>query len=151
MEGELIILGFMMLLGNIIIFQMWQMGWFKKENFKIQKGLLLAQNKLQIEKMRKELGLTSKASKGAAALAVEKPSILETVSGLLPLIKSLDTEQVSGLIELILGGGLAQKEELEGIDGLLKFAEDNSDMVEGLLKGFLGNKSQQGTTGTGAY
>jgi len=130
--NEFIIVAIIMLIGQVILMWMWQQNWFKKENFKIQKSNLMAQNKLQIRKMEKELGLTNVKS----VVAPPEPPPLGGIGQLLPLLKGLDGEQLSGLIDKF----VPSSEERSGgaIDTLLGFAEENPEMVQGLLKGLTG-------------
>lgn len=135
MEGELIFLGFIMLIGQIILLQMWNNNWFKKENFKIQKSNVMAENKLKLRKLEQEMGL--KPSKKAAT---EEKSTLGKLGGLadlLPLLKMLDEDQLSGLVDRFIGGtDTGDEEQDEGLVGtLMGYAEENPDVVKGLLEG----------------
>lgn len=130
--NELIVVSIIILIGQVILMWMWQQNWFKKENFKIQKSNVMAQNKLQIRKMEKELGLTNVKS------SVAPPELppLGGIGQLLPLLKGLDGDQLSGLIDKFVPG--SEERSSGPIDTLLEFAEDNPEMVQGLLKGLTG-------------
>lgn len=135
MEGELIFLGFIMLIGQIILLQMWNNNWFKKENFKIQKSNVMAENKLKLRKLEKEMGL--KPTKGGKT---EEKSTLNKLGGLaelLPLLKMLDEDQLSGLVDRFIGGtDTGDEEQDEGlVDTLMGYAEEHPDVVKGLLEG----------------
>ncbi|GAG90938.1 unnamed protein product [marine sediment metagenome] len=142
MEGELIFLGFMMLIGQIILLQMWNNNWFKKENFKMQKSKILAENRIKLKKMERDLGLT--ASKEPR----EPPTMTDTVgnlAGLLPLLKNLDGDQISALADRFLGGSEPTTEGGDVTDMLIDYASRNPDMVEALLGGLKsGGKQQDG-------
>lgn len=127
----LLALGFLMLVGQIIMLLLWQAGWFKKERFKIEKSNIMAQNKLQLRKMERDLGL----GKSKNIQPAEKPGLLDTVGGLLPVLKNLEADQIGQLIELLSGGGFAEREELSGLDSLMGFAEKNPEIVKGFLEG----------------
>lgn len=146
MEGELIFLGFLMLIGQIILMQMWQNGWFKKENFKIQKSLVMAENKLKMRKLEKEMGL-----KPTKKLIPEEKTVgaLDTISSLLPLLKGLDPDQLDGIVDHFIGDGERGEEGVAGdpISMLMGYAKRNPEMVDGVI-GFLkglgvGNEEQQ--------
>jgi len=142
MEGELIFLGFLMLIGQIILMQMWQNGWFKKENFKIQKSLVMAENKLKMRKIEREMGLTPSKK----IVPEEQPSTLSSISSLLPLLKGLDPDQLGDLVDRFVGG--ESEEAAAGgnpLNMLMDYASRNPEMVEGLIKG-LGAKSEQTQT-----
>lgn len=149
MEGELIFLGFLMLIGQIILMQMWQNGWFKKENFKIQKSLVMAENKLKMRKLEKEMGLTPSKK----IIPAEQPSTIETISGLLPLLKSLDPDKLGELVDHFIGEGDMGPESAaagDPISMVMSYAKRNPEMVEGVI-GFLkglgaGNEETQVTS-----
>jgi len=140
MEGELIFLGFLMLIGQIILMQMWQNGWFKKENFKIQKSLVMAENKLKMRKLEKEMGLKPSTK----IVPEEQTSTLGTISTLLPLLKNLDPDQLGDLVDRFVGG---EREEGaatgDPLNMLIDYATRNPEMLEGLLKGLGAGKNEQ--------
>jgi len=136
MEGELIFLGFIMLIGQIILMQMWQNGWFKKENFKIQKSVLMAENKIKMRKLERELGLTpGKTPK-------EKKGTFDTIKDLAPLLKNLDGDQIGALIEKFTGGPASELEGGEGDieDMLMDYAVENPEVVKKFLEGLTEGK-----------
>jgi len=141
MEGELIYLGFIMLIGQIIIMQMWNMNWFKKENFKIRKYNTMATNKLTLRKLEKEMGLT----KGKEPK--EEKSAVENISSWMSMLKSLDPEQIQALATKFLGGGEEYEEE-EGEDligTILKNVDQDTikSFIDGLAKGKTENEQIQ--------
>ncbi len=145
MEGELIFLGFIMLIGQIILLQMWNNNWFKKENFKIEKSNVLAKNKLSLRKLEQEMGLT----KSKTIVPAETPSTIETISGLLPLLKSVDPERIGDLIDHFIGEGESVEGAAAGdpISMVMSYAKRNPEMVDGVI-GFLkglgaGNEGQE--------
>jgi hypothetical protein len=148
MEGELIIMGFMMLIGQIILMMMWQNNWFKKENFKIQKSNIMAQNKLQLRKLEKELGL----GKSKEIIEKEPTGLMSTLGDLAPLLKNLDGDQIAALADKFLGGqSEAQMEEGGGSlgDMITDFAANNPEMVKGFLEGI--QQKGKGNIGDKSY
>ena len=141
MEGELIFLGFLMLIGQIILMQMWQNGWFKKENFKIQKSLVMAENKLKMRKLEREMGLTPSKK---IVPEESSTSTLGTISSLLPLLKGLDPDQLGDLVDRFVGG---EREEGaptgDPLNMLVDYATRNPEMLEGLLKGLGAGKNEE--------
>lgn len=135
MEGELIYLGFIMLIGQIILYQMYQSGWFKKENFKMQKFNIMAENKIKLKKLEKDLGLKpSKAPK-------EEKSVGENIGSWVTLLKSLDPDQIKSLADQFLGGGEEyEEEEDEDIIGTILKNVDK-DTIKSFIDG-LGKKTQ---------
>jgi len=140
MEGELIFLGFLMLIGQIILLQMWQNNWFKKENFKINKSNVMATNKLQLRKLEKEMGLTPGKMPKEEATGLDK---ISGIAGLVPLLKGLDPDQVGALVDRFLGEGSSDSDD--ALSMLLGFADENPGVVKSFLEG-LG----QGGGGSGA-
>lgn len=139
MEGELIYLGFIMLIGQVILFQMYQMNWFKKENFKIKKTLDLAEIRIRMKKLEVDLGLKpSKAPK-------EEKSAVENVGSWINLLKSLDPDQIKALADQFLGGGEEyEEEEDEDIIGTILKNVDK-DTIKSFIDG-LGKKTQDTIT-----
>jgi len=130
------------LIGMIFIFMLNNNNWFKRQNFKIQAANIKAENKLKLKKLERELGLRN-VEKSPPDNIGANPSLL---SSLAPLLKNMDGEQLKALAEQFLPEG-AEETEPEGIGGmLLEFAQDNPELVQGLLKGITGKKDQD--TGT---
>lgn len=124
-----------MLIGQIILMQMWQNGWFKKENFKIQKSLVMAENKLKMRKLEKEMGLQSSKK----IIQEEKiGGTIDTISSLLPLLKNLDPDKLGELVDHFIGEGEGAEFPPGGdpIAMLMGYAKRNPEMVEGVM-GFL--------------
>ena len=138
MEGELIFLGFIMLIGQIILLQMWNNNWFKKENFKMEKSLVMSKNKLSLRKLEKEMGLIPSKN----ITPVEGKGALGTLTDLAPLLKNLDADQLGGLIDKFVGGGESGEGEGEGdlTSILMDYATKNPEMVQGLLEGLTKGK-----------
>jgi len=124
-----------MLIGQIILMQMWQHGWFKKENFKIQKANLMATNKLQIRKLERDLGLTpGKTPK-------EKRGTFDTIKDLAPLLKNLDADQIGALFDKFIGGGSVEEYEEGNVeDMLMDYAVENPEVVKKFLAGLTEGK-----------
>lgn len=143
MEGELIFMAFVMLIGQIIMLQMWNNNWFKKENFKMEKSNVMAQNKLNLRKLEREMGL----SKSKEIVEKEPPGIMSTIGDLAPLLKNLDGDQIAALADKFIGGSEEPlTEESGGVsDLLMDFAAKNPEIVKGFLEG-VGQKGKGGTT-----
>lgn len=126
------------IVGAIITTQLWQMNWFKRENFKMQKTNIMAENRIKLKQLERELGLTKIKNPMPPE---SKPDMLGSLA---PLLSKLDGDQLAGLAERFLP---AQGEDVEegGIGGmLLNFAQENPEMVEGLLKGVSGKLKDTG-------
>lgn len=142
MEGELIFVGFIMLIGQIILMQMWQNGWFKKENFKIKKANLMAENKIKMRKLERELGLTPGIE------PKEKKGAFDTIKDLAPLLKNLNGEQIGALIEKFTGG-TEEEEEGDVESMLMDYAVKNPDVVKEFLAGLTEGKETTKSEGPG--
>jgi hypothetical protein len=126
MEGELIIVSIISLIGTIIIATMFNANWFKKENFKLQKQNILAENRIKFKRLEKEMGLRDKA-----------PAM--DYSALLPLAEKFlkPAESAEDWVD----------ESPDGVTGaLLDYAAAHPDIVQSLAKGFL-DKSKQNQGG----
>jgi hypothetical protein len=118
-------------------------NFFKKEEFKVHRDLQRKKNNLEISKMRRELGLTKTKAE------VETPAApnIGLLQQLAPFIRNMDGEQIADLIQGFSGGEAA--EPAEGITGMLmNFANENPEMVKGILEG-LSNKVA-GSSGAGS-
>lgn len=139
MEGELIYLGFIMLIGQIILMQMWNSNWFKKENFKLKKKDIEGEIRLRHKKLERDLGLKpSKASK-------EEKSPLDNIGGWIKVLRNLDPEKLGKLTDIFTGEGADYEEgEDRGIVGEIL---DNipKDVIEGFLEGI--TKKKEGSSG----
>ena len=132
-DTGLIALGLIMLAGQIILYEMYQRGWFKKEIFKMNKSFQVATNKLQFEKLRKDLGLTDNPYKAPPKNALDKlkdvdlKTVKSAVKTGLDLVQKKDDEE---FIEV-------PDEELSPIDmvveGVKDFANKNPEAVNNLL------------------
>jgi len=141
-----------MLIGQVILMGMWNANWFKRENFKIQKSNVLAQNKLQLRKLEKDLGLT----KAKDIIPAERPTTMQTISSLAPLLAKLNPDTIDILADKFLGTGAVAEigaGESGGVtDMLMDFATKNPEMVQDILGGITtgykeGGGSSGGSTG----
>lgn len=114
-------------------------NWYRRENFKISRDLTKSKNQLEIQKMRKELGL------GKNAIPSSSPSNSDglNLKSLLPILQTLAPEQIQDIIEGVTGAETAEGVEgglggLNGIDGLIDFASKNPEIVKGFLGGLKG-------------
>jgi len=140
MEGELIIVTIISSIFGLCGLLLLDRNWFRRENFKIQKSNTQAMNKLQIEKMRKELGL----SKQPSAITSGASAGSGDLGGLLGIAQSLGKDKVLDLVEKFLpddGGGSDDDEESE-VEKILKYVPP--DVIQNALKGITGTKEGGG-------
>lgn len=132
-DGGLIAMSLISLAGMVLLFTLNNSMWFKKQNFKVDIFNVKAQNKLNLRKMEKDMGLTT--SKASVINEAAPASPLGGIDKLLPLLKNLDSDQLGGLLEAYTG--LTAEEGAEGtmLDTLLGYAEEHPDTVKGLLDG----------------
>ena len=137
-------MGLLMLAGQIIMLLLWQAGWFKKERFKMEKANVMAQNKLTIRQMEKNMGL----SKSKNPIPTEAPGVLSTIGNILPMIQGLKPEQLGDLIDIFVNRGYADEEDVKTkpVDWLMDFAGKNPDLVKGFVEGITRPKQDQGVT-----
>jgi hypothetical protein len=140
MEGELVIVSIISMAGMILVTQLWQMNWFKRENFKIQKKNIMDENKIKLDQLKKEMGLPSRRKKALGPeLDLDSSNIFIK---LLPLIKKLDGEQISSLVERFMPESLEDTGGTGGpLDLVLNYAEEHPDVVKSFLDG-IGSKTQ---------
>lgn len=113
-------------------------NWYRRENFKVGRDLTKATNQLQIQKMRKELGLDKKSIPSASSPPISSGGL--DLKSLLPILQTLAPEQLQDIIEGVTGAETAEGGEgglggLNGLDGLIDFATKNPEIVKGFLSG----------------
>lgn len=119
--------------GAIIVSQMWMHNWLKKENFKMQKSNIMAENRIKMKKLERELGL--KGSK--APVEHEKAGVLELLGG-------LDKDKIAGILDLLQGGGDVDDYEPEPKSDLERLISNlPPGVIEGFLKNIKGDQDQQ--------
>ncbi|MCP4555947.1 MAG: hypothetical protein GY836_11035 [Herbaspirillum sp.] len=131
----MIVVSLISLAGMVLLFALNNSTWFKKENFKIQKKIVMDENRIKLKKLEKEMGIVG----GVGASYQEPKSMLETGGNLLDVLKNLDGEQVKGLADKF----LKPEDEAAGydmpppstIDSLLDFASNNPEIAQEFLKG----------------
>jgi hypothetical protein len=110
-------------------------NWYRRENFKISRDLTKSKNQLEIQKMRKELGL------GKNAIPSPSPSSDGlNLKSLLPILQTLAPEQIQDILGGITGAETAESDGeglggLNGIEGLIDFATKNPEIVKSFLGG----------------
>ena len=119
MNGELIVVSMIFLIGQVVLFQLYNQNWFKKENFKMQKKLVMDENKLKIRKVERELGLNK-----SARLEVEK-----TDNSLLDVLKNIDADKITGLLDLVGNREVEEGEPAGMMDTVLEFANNNPEIA----------------------
>ena len=132
------------LIGMILIFMINNNNWFKRQNFKLQATNIKAENKLKLKKLERDLGISHSKNTGSDKEALSfAPESTNLLASLAPILKNLDGDQLKDLADRFLPQ--AEEYEPEGLAGtLLNFAEDNPEIVEGLLKGLSGKQDQIG-------
>jgi hypothetical protein len=115
-------------------------NWYRRENFKVGRDLTKATNQLQIQKMRKELGLDKKSNPIVSPTPISGGLDLKS---LLPILQTLAPEQIQDIIEGVTGAETAEGVEgglggLNGIEGLIDFATKNPEIVKSFLGGVKG-------------
>lgn len=136
MEGELIVVTVISSIFGLCGLLLLDRNWFRRENFKIAKSNTIAMNKLQLEKMRKELGLQKQptAARGEAATGSGD------LGNLLGIAQSLGKDKVLDLVEKFLpedSDGSDEGEDSE-IAKILKYVPP--EVIQNALKGVMGSK-----------
>lgn len=133
MDGALILVSIIGTIGALAGMYMLQYNWTQR--LKLKHAYLI-----------KRYDLASK-KKIPASSVPEPASSLSNVSSLLPLLKNLDGDQIGSIVEAFTGASGGFEEPLprnEGItDTLLQFAEENPDVVKGILGGLSGGKKTE--------
>ena len=131
MDSALIIVSIITTLGGLAGMYMLQFNWTKRLDLK---------HKYLIK--RYELASKKKIPNSSVP---EPVSPLSSVSQLLPLLKNLDGDQIGSIVDTFTGGGFEEPlPKNEGItDTLLAFAEENPEVVKGILGGLTGGKKTE--------
>ena len=141
-DTGLIVVSIISLAGMVLLFTLNNSTWFKKENFKIQKSNVMAQNKLTLRQMERDMGL-----KPTKKIVSEEPkSTVDLAKDFIPILKNLSGEQIQALADKFLSPEDQAYEEPGGdLTGMLiKYATENPELVEGLLKGLSEGKNAGG-------
>ncbi|MBE3113075.1 MAG: hypothetical protein IMZ49_00450 [Actinobacteria bacterium] len=122
-------------------------NWYRRENFKVGRDLTKSKNQLEIQKMRRDLGLDKK-SNPIVSPNVPPSGGIDMLRSLAPLLQSLAPEQIQDLIEGVTGMATPESVEggiggLDGIDGLIEFATKNPEIVKSFLGGVKGGAQKQ--------
>ena len=126
--GDALILnGFIMLIGIVLITQLNVRTWFKKENFKIQKSNVLAQNKLQLRKLEKELGLTNVNKKGNSNINLNALKGIASELGLTGDLEEGEGDFVSNLLNGIKNFAMEHPEAVSNIMEKLNIGKANKE------------------------
>lgn len=125
--------------GSILVSQMWQMNWFKRENFKFNMAINRKENSIRFRKMERDLGL--KAGKPITQTEARSPmEWLET-------IKKLDPNMIHSFVDSISGQKTEYEEGPEGEEGLIEkalgFAKSNPELAQNFLEGLNKGKGEQ--------
>jgi len=123
--------------GSILITQLWQMNWFKKENFKFSLSQQKRADSIKFRKLERDLGL----KKG------KKTDQNFTNQSLIELLTNLDVDKIKNLTGLIQKEDETDQEEEDDdiINGLLEYAKENPEIANNFLKQLnIGGSSDQG-------
>jgi len=128
--------------GSILITQMWQMNWFKRENFKFNMAVNRKDMSIRFRKIERDLGLT----KGKAV----KDTTSKTPMDWLETIKKLDPNMIHSFVDSISGEKQEYDDETAGDQGLIEkalgVARDNPELAQNFLAGLTkGQGEQQGS------
>lgn len=112
---------------------MWQHNWFKKENFKTELTKIRATNKLEQKRLERQLGLerSKEPPIPSPSSTLDK---LGQAAKFLPLLKDLEPEQLTAIIDHFIGGGFGEETET-GEGGIIGFAEEHPDIVKSFIDG----------------
>lgn len=135
-DTGLIVTSIIGLMGMVLMFIINNSNWFKRENFKLHKSNILNENKIKLERLRKELGL----QKGG----VQTQKSDETV-GVLDLLKGLDRDKIGGILELLQGND--EEEPVEREEGILGLIDKlPPEALQGIIEKLgLGGKNENET------
>jgi len=86
------------LIGSIIVTQLYQLGWFKKERFKQKIKHENAEYRIRLKKLERDLKL--KPSKKEDLMGDSPTSPLSSIASLAPILNKLDSDQIGDLINL---------------------------------------------------
>ena len=124
----LIVCAIIGLVGSIIVTQMWQNNWIKKESFKLKKKNILDENRIKMKKLERELGVTN---------IKDTPEPPEN-KGILDLLKGLDKDKIEGILDMLQGG--EEGEEPGGLGGIID--QLHPELVKGFLNGINKKKDE---------
>jgi hypothetical protein len=125
------------IIGSILVTQLWQMNWIKRENFKLQKSNILNENRIKYKKLEKELGIQ------AGKMAAPQPT---TPLDWIDKLKGINPETLHSLIDTISGEGGESGEggAPEGIEGIIaNIAQNNPELIEKFLGGLKGGAQEE--------
>lgn len=129
----MIVTGLIMNVFFIFVYLLSQRSWFLKENFKIQKSNIMAENRIKLKKLEREMGVS------------HTPVKEEPTGNILDLIKNLDIDKIQGILELL---GVNEEEQTGSpIDTLVKMATENPEIVSK----FIGGLKEKNTGKIGEY
>ena len=123
--------------GSILITQMWQMNYFKRENFKFNLSQQKRADGIKFRKLERELGI----KKG-------KEQDNTTDTNLIELLSNLDLDKIKGLTGLIQkNDDYEEPDEGEDdiINNILDYAKNNPEVANQFLKQLNIGQGQQQT------
>jgi len=122
--------------GSILVTQLLQMNWFKKEKFKFDLKRQTKIDNIELKKLKKDLGVTGKKS-------IDEGS---SPGGLLDVIQNLDMDKIKALSGMVQKDDYGEDEE-EGeedlMDKIVNYAKNNPEVAQQFLSNLdIGGKQQ---------
>lgn len=149
MDETLIVVSIISTLGGVIIVELLNHNWFRRERFKVDLNFNKKKNDLEFKKLARELGLSTTK---APSEPPEKSTGANLIGAVLPeLIKNMDPEQLSSIATNLIGQYGGSGEDYEGGGGgvgdvLGDLIANNPEIVKGFLEGFTNAKAQNKNT-----
>jgi len=116
-DNVLIIVSLISIAGSILITQLLQMNWFKRENFKFNQSTKRKEYNINFKNLERKLNLQQ-----SAPLTEEK--------GLLDSLKGLDLNKVQSMLQMV------QKPEDQGEEDLVEYDEEQPKSIPDQLINF---------------
>jgi len=121
------------LAGMMLFFIINNNNWFKRENFKIQKSSVMAENRIKLKKLEKDLGI--KAGKAPT-----------TENSVMDLLKGIDQDKIKNILGYLQGGDdlIDDDEPQNDLEALI------SKLPPGVIEGFINKLNEGGGEGSTA-
>jgi hypothetical protein len=138
MEGEIIISSIIFLIGLTLMQMVYNNNWFRRENFKIKRDTVKAENRIKLKKLEREMGL----GKTKSAINDSDTQKSGGISELLPLLSNLPPDVLGELAEKFLGESSAGGTGLDEILGNIP-PELISKFLQGINAGSKDNTNKE--------
>jgi hypothetical protein len=129
MEGELIIVSVISLIGCIIVTQLFNHNWFRRQNMKYG-------HEANMYKLRKSYSQTKTPPSAPASSPI---SLANNLPEILKLVRGLDPDQLGSLLDIV-GGGSIEAEPETASDILSTLIRENPELVQSFVKGLTHGK-----------